>query len=352
MLLRDHLRHAVEVGPGREAIVVGEASWTYQQFDDLTGRIACSLAKTGIQKGDRVALQLSNSVELVLSYYACFKLGAIAVPINNRFVAPELEYTLNHSESRVCITQNNLYRNVAPIRKSLTSVERFYLVDDSNDTNDVNRFTELLETSYEETSLPPLDPDDVAAILYTSGTTARPKGVTHTNRSLEATAHFTERWWAWGRTTSSVSFRQCVIFWDSQHNCSAAFGPPQKWSYCQRLTRKPYCARSRSSEALAWRRLRCYFNRLSIIQEIKIFGSIHYEQSCRRWRRRSRVVATEFLRSVRRSGVGRLRHDGSRAFHAELIRPAPTRIDWACLPRNDHSSRRRRGARRAIRFHR
>ena len=112
MQLAEHLRQASRIDPAHIALVGGDKQWTYRELDEVTDRLATSLARLGVGVGDRVGLQLSNSPELVMAYYACFKLGAIGVPINNRFAAPEIEYALNHSACRVCLTQPDLYKNL------------------------------------------------------------------------------------------------------------------------------------------------------------------------------------------------------------------------------------------------
>jgi long-chain acyl-CoA synthetase len=187
MALEDHLRRSREADPGQVALVADARRWSYLELDEVSDRVAAGLGRLGVQAGDRVALQLSNCPELVITYYACFKLGAIAVPVNNRFAQPEIEYTLNHSASRVCISQADLYRNVEPMRSSLSAVEHFFLVDPAG-VSSVREFAELSDAPADGFAFPDVPDAAVAAILYTSGTTSRPKGVTHTHQSLSATA--------------------------------------------------------------------------------------------------------------------------------------------------------------------
>jgi long-chain acyl-CoA synthetase len=187
MPLFDHLRRASQTAPNQIALVATDRTWTYQEFHDTALKLAAALASLGVRRGDRVALQLTNCPELIFSYYACFELGAICVPLNYRFAPPELEYALDHSESRVCIAQADLYRSLDAIRPRLTSLAHVFLVDGANGFTGTREFSELLQSPQGEPF--PIVPDDaVAVILYTSGTTSRPKGVTHTHRNLNATA--------------------------------------------------------------------------------------------------------------------------------------------------------------------
>src|SRR5262249_12567754 len=122
--------------------------------------------------GDRVAVHWSNSIETVQLLLAAFRAGLIAVPINLRLKAPEIAYMFEHSSARVCFSEPALAAIAEEARRGggLSIVSRFPKIT----TN--------------PGPLPEIDPAQPAVILYTSGTTARPKGVTHTHRSLLAAA--------------------------------------------------------------------------------------------------------------------------------------------------------------------
>ena len=81
MLLGQMLRQTRQREPGRVALCFGDRRWSYAELDDATDRVAAALAAEGVRNGDRVALFLPNCPALVLSYFACFKLGAVAVPL-------------------------------------------------------------------------------------------------------------------------------------------------------------------------------------------------------------------------------------------------------------------------------
>src|SRR6185436_7081644 len=98
-----------------------------------TDRMAGRLLELGIRPGDRVALHLTNRPELVQSYYACFKIGAIAVPLNVRLKGSELEYVLNHSGARLYLGQGDLFPEIQSIRSNLGQVERYYLTRDGEE---------------------------------------------------------------------------------------------------------------------------------------------------------------------------------------------------------------------------
>ncbi len=166
--------------PEKTALIFAEQTWTYAEVDTLTDRLATNLLAQGLKPGDRVALHMSNCPELVFSYYGCFKVGAIAVPINERMGPSEIEYFLQHSEARFYIGEPDLYQPVLPIRPHLPQLQQCYLTGDS-EFPDTGAFQDLLAAPSTTIELPAVEPGQVAAILYTSGTTARPKGVTHTH---------------------------------------------------------------------------------------------------------------------------------------------------------------------------
>lgn len=192
MNVADHLRGTAARFADRRALVHGTRCWNWSELNEQTDRIAAGLRHAGIQPGDRVALHLSNCAELVLAYYGVFKAGAVSVPVNNRFAPDELKYSLGHSACRVLIGQPDLYGGVAVVRSELPDLRQCYLIGADRGEASVLPFSSLCDHSGASGAgdLPALATDDnqPAAILYTSGTTSRPKGVTHTHRTLTATA--------------------------------------------------------------------------------------------------------------------------------------------------------------------
>jgi long-chain acyl-CoA synthetase len=163
----DGLLHLhAERQPAKNAVRTFERSITYAELDHSVSGIAGHLLDMGLRSGDRVAIYRANSVETVQLLLAVLRAGLIAVPVNIRLKPPEVAYILEHSEARVCFTEPQLAR-----------------VQTEGDCKFVS---ELPPVTSRSASLPEIDPDQPAVILYTSGTTARPKGVTHTHRSLLA----------------------------------------------------------------------------------------------------------------------------------------------------------------------
>src|SRR5262249_26103571 len=128
-------------------------------------------------------LFLPNCPELVFSYLACFKVGAVSVPLNYRYRQPEARYALEHSGSATLIVHSSLVGEVENLPLVALGVARRYLTGQET-RPDFAAFGELLGGPANAVPRPTFTEDQPAAVLYTSGTTARPKGVTYTHRTL------------------------------------------------------------------------------------------------------------------------------------------------------------------------
>jgi acyl-CoA synthetase (AMP-forming)/AMP-acid ligase II len=160
---------AADAVPEREAlVVVGQRRLTYAQLEDRANRLAGVLAARGIGPGDHVALYLENCTEYVEAMLAAYKLRAVSINVNHRYVAGELQYLLDNSDSVAVITQPSLAPVVATVLPSMPAV----------------RFVLTVGEEY-EASLAAASPsrpaversDDDRYIIYTGGTTGVPKGV-------------------------------------------------------------------------------------------------------------------------------------------------------------------------------
>jgi fatty-acyl-CoA synthase len=183
--------------PGHPCVALGERVYSYGQVEAHSTALAAALFELGIEKGDRVALNLPNWPEFVVSMMAAAKLGAVIVPLNPKYTTPELQYMLRHSESVACITAEN-WQGVdylARFEGFLTSLPDLqYLVSVGEEDlwydDRVYQFEDLLSAgegrSFERVRV---DPEhDLFAIVYTSGTMGKPKGVSLTHTNLMATA--------------------------------------------------------------------------------------------------------------------------------------------------------------------
>jgi fatty-acyl-CoA synthase len=183
--------------PERVFLVFGDRHITYAQLNARSSAIAAALHELGVERGDRIALDLPNWPEFVLTMFAAAKLGAVIVPLNPRYTVPELQYMLRHSEATVvvCAETLNGIDYLQLFESFLTSLPDLqYLVtvgeEDLWYDDRIYQFEDL-ESSGSGRDLPQVDvdpADDTYAILYTSGTTGKPKGVALTHENLLGTA--------------------------------------------------------------------------------------------------------------------------------------------------------------------
>ena len=173
MNLGTMLRQSAETRPQKPAIIFRDQVVTYEALNRSSDALARWLLQKGLHAGDRVAIHWCNSVEVVNLYFACFKSGLIAVPVNNRLKPAEIAYILQHSKSKLCFSQPDLAPLAEEARAECPDLKGFYTALPSLD-----------DPALKRGALPEVSPENVAAVLYTSGTTARPKGVMHTHISL------------------------------------------------------------------------------------------------------------------------------------------------------------------------
>ena len=169
------------------AVACGEESWTYSEFDRLTNNIAINLAAAGTEPGDRIAIHLVNGLDVALCQVGCLKAGAVVVPINTRLKGREIDYILRHSGSAMYIGQPELYGDTAPSCPAVEALPRYLTTGAAS--RGIKPFSDLCAASRRSAQLPALTSDQPAAILYTSGTTAHPKGAVHTHRTFLETAN-------------------------------------------------------------------------------------------------------------------------------------------------------------------
>src|ERR1700754_2356596 len=183
----DALLHQVDNSPDGVAFVMGDDVWSYRRLASEADRLAEALVAIGICEGDRVALHMGNVPELVIAYYACFRTGAIAAPLNTRFKAAELRSLIERLQPALYLGQSEFYPHVAAIEHELLSPTARYVVCDIEKGNSAQPWTRLLECASGRISRALFDVDAPSLLLTTSGTTGQPKFVTHTPATLSAT---------------------------------------------------------------------------------------------------------------------------------------------------------------------
>ena len=173
MLIWNQLKARAAATPDKPALICGDSILTYAQFAAQAENVAHAWLRKGLKPGDRIALHMRNCIELATCYYACFAAGFVAVPVNTRLTPEEIAYVLEHSGAQAYLAQADLR-----IPAFIPSWEL-----------DMD-----LRAEGARRPLPVPQPDDPALLLYTSGTTARPKGVSHSQRTLAGNASYMDAW--------------------------------------------------------------------------------------------------------------------------------------------------------------
>ena len=177
------LSETAHSSPDRPVALFTGGQLTYRQLDQASDRLAASLIAAGIEPGDRVALQLPNIPQFLVSYFGILKAGGIVVPLNVMLRAPEVAFHLGDSGARVLITWEGVLAEAAKGAEA-AGVDLVYAVGHAADAADAAPFERLLDVVVPRFEMVTRQPMDTAVIIYTSGTTGRPKGAELTHMQL------------------------------------------------------------------------------------------------------------------------------------------------------------------------
>lgn len=168
---------------GDVAVTHGDLTYRYEELADRIDRFASALAERQVAKGDRVVYLGNNHPDFLTTFFACGLLGAIFVPLNTRLAPGELEYMIDDSGARLLVTHHDV-RELARAAAWSSDVVHRIVVDGPEELPAVESIENVLSASRGE--LPPVEValEDAAMILYTSGTTGRPKGAVLTHGNL------------------------------------------------------------------------------------------------------------------------------------------------------------------------
>ena len=169
----DFLSIAVAICPERDGIVFDGKRWTYAQLGERSNRLANALMRLGIKKGDRIGILQVNCNQYVESYFAAAKLGAIFVPLNFRAKADELAYMIGNAEIKVLFVGNRYLAMIKGMLPELPSVKECTTIDPEGGPS----YEDLIRSSSPDEVVCEIEDEDITILMYTSGTTGRPKGV-------------------------------------------------------------------------------------------------------------------------------------------------------------------------------
>jgi len=172
--------------PNTVALKDSTRSYTYPQTNKRVNKLAHSLLSLGLQKGDKVAVLLENCIEIVEVYLATAKTGLVIVPINFRLIDKDVEYIADNSDAKAFVVHDEFVGVVDPIKKNLGKIEPERFVVVGGEKEGYREYESFIKDAPDSEPACVVEPRDTWVLLYTSGTTGRPKGVVRSHESYIA----------------------------------------------------------------------------------------------------------------------------------------------------------------------
>ncbi|MBS3809725.1 MAG: long-chain fatty acid--CoA ligase [Desulfobacterales bacterium] len=165
------------------SVIFRDRQWTNYEMNRASKRLAEGLKSLGVGKGDRVIIQMPNCPEVLQSFTAVYRTGAVVVPINFMVGEAETAFIYKDTGAKVIISSMDFMSKIESCRKEAPAIEHVILVEREAPEGYLS-YGQLLEQYSGNVSMEPTADDDLAALIYTAGTTGWPKGVMHTHYSL------------------------------------------------------------------------------------------------------------------------------------------------------------------------
>jgi len=175
------------IQPHEKALICGEdgMTFTWLELDQIINKFSNALKYIGVKKGDVVSLYLPNWPEFIISYFAVTRVGAVILPFNILFRTDEISYILNNSRTKILIgASEEIKKYLLPVKDRFPYLENIIAVGE--DAPNCLNFHSLISNASSHLDPVECDPEDLACLVYTSGTSGNPKGVMLTHNNLEA----------------------------------------------------------------------------------------------------------------------------------------------------------------------
>jgi long-chain acyl-CoA synthetase len=184
MLLRYIYEEGLANSPDKPVLIIDDSICTYRELHEVSERWAEALLRCGVTRGDRITLLMGNRIEYLQFYFACYRIGAIASPMSTVYqtVTAEIAFATNLTKSKLLIASDEFLAVVGGLKDRVPSLERIFSIDDGGDEN--LSWKAFAQRESGQVEWPEVKESDPALIIFTSGSTDRPKGVTHTHHSL------------------------------------------------------------------------------------------------------------------------------------------------------------------------
>lgn len=166
---------ASAICPDRDGMVFGGQRWTYVQALERVNKLANALEMLGVGKGDRLGIIHVNCPQYIESYFASAKLGSIFIPLNFRAKADEIAYMVANAEAKILFVGTRYLEMINSLRPNLPTVTRCISIDIEGGRSD--EYEDLIQSASSEEATREIGDEDITILMYTSGTSGRPKGV-------------------------------------------------------------------------------------------------------------------------------------------------------------------------------
>jgi acetyl-CoA synthetase len=185
--------------PNALAMIVENAdgtvrNWTFGQLLAASSRLANGFGALGVSKGDRVGVFLSQGAELALCHLACYRMGAVALPLFTLFGEEALEYRLANAEASAVVTDMSQLPKVLAVRDRLPHLKTVIVIGAGAHGRDFLDWDRLLDAASDRFATVDTAAEDPALLIYTSGTTGQPKGALHAHRMMLGVIPAVEQW--------------------------------------------------------------------------------------------------------------------------------------------------------------
>jgi long-chain acyl-CoA synthetase len=192
-LLGESLLISAKKNPSKTAIIIKEEEFSYEMLKDGAEKLAAYLIGSGIKKGDRVAICMSNSWQSILSIYGTALAGAVFLFINPQTKANKLQYILNDCGAKILISESAISNDLSEALKDTTTIGQVIISGNSEKIIkqpifELVNFENIITADTIKVNLPAIIPNDLASLIYTSGSTGFPKGVMMTHQSMVFTS--------------------------------------------------------------------------------------------------------------------------------------------------------------------
>ncbi len=183
MLLHDYLADTARRIPEKTAVIAAGARYSFRTIAGHSDRLAREFQRSGVRRGDRVAVMLDNSLEMIIGLWAALKAGAVFIPLNHGTKVDKLAFILADAGAKCLVAPAQLHHRVGEALAEVPTVETVIWVGDAADAPG-RRLADILAGPHEVPDDPQLIDQDLCFIIYTSGSTGHPKGVMMTHRNI------------------------------------------------------------------------------------------------------------------------------------------------------------------------